>query len=386
MPLFYVRHDIDTLILAFFENFAGQGSDIDAIFEIEALVVDDVINDRTRSSVDGGHASKPHSPSPSRRGNSPPPPFRSPHTPTRSLSPSSPPIKIPLPMTSPGQMSTFPSSDASTPDDTPDIHVGPTPVRAGRDPNDERPPRTEPGQGAGPGSLEVFRSDSSDSTGRQLPTITRSPPPRPQLPPRHVRTRRDSHAVQSFRAAALAGMQPSNGGAQNNAGAQNQNGGGSSVQWQNSDPFSLNPPMNSAPMPDIIAPSPLGQLYGTVVMDEDQVNGGGGGGGMGQGLGVPQARRMRTMSAGAALLEPGNPFGHRRVSSSGSTRPMMWGHSREHLPETVQEAEDDAEDEPEEKNHQSSELMKMMKEMQEQQLKLEKQLKEIMSALSGGSR
>ena len=53
-------------IAAFLEGLSRQGSDIDAIFEIEAQVVDDVLNENTRSMAAGDVASKPQSPSRSR--------------------------------------------------------------------------------------------------------------------------------------------------------------------------------------------------------------------------------------------------------------------------------------------------------------------------------
>lgn len=349
------------VFIAFLEGIAGQGGDIDAIFEIEAQVVDDVINEHTRSDIAGGHASKPHSPS---RGS-----LTSPKTPRKETSehqtpPASPPIRVPQAVNSPGQMSDFPSS-AST-------HGDASPQTRGRMLQSSDDTQSEDLSGNGSARLELFRQDSehsnSNSNRQNLPTILRTPPPpRPALPPRHVRTRRDSQALQSFRMAALTTA--------NN----NSNGSNSSVAWSTADPFALNPPMSSISMNDGsgFTSSPLAQLYGTVVVEDGSLPRNTGG----IGLGVPpQARRLRTMSAGAALLESG-PRGHRRLSSNHSTRPTMFGHTEDEFPETVQEAEDDMEEQPGEAA-QSAEMLRMLAKMEDRQERIEAQMKEILDVLS----
>lgn len=340
---------------AFLDGLAGQGSDIDAIFEIEAQVVDDVINEHTRSFIAAGVASQPHSPS---RASStgPKTPKKDPRSESRSLQ-TSPPIRVPLPMSSPAQMSDFPNS-AST-------HGDESPQQRGRM-HDSSAHTSDDANRNGSATFEVFRQDSTDSDSRNLPTILRTPPARPALPPRHVRTRRDSHALQSFRMAALSNINTSN---------INDNLG----QGSNADPFGLGPPMSSIPLNDGgIMPSPLGQLYGTVVIDGQVPVGSNG---IGHGLPPPQARRLRTMSGGAALLEPSG-LHHRRLSSGHSMRPAILGHSNEEFPETVQEVEDDAEEQEGETGVRSAAVLDMLSKMQEKQERIESQMQEILNALS----
>lgn len=330
-----------TAIAGFLEGLAGQTSDIDAIFEIEAQVVDDVLNETTRS-VGAERASKPRSPS---RSGSPP---RKPAD-TKSL-PLSPLLESPPPplhvrnTSSPGQMTEFPSP-GSTDEASP--------------PRGQRlsDARSEDSHGV----LELFRQDSQQSSQYRLPTILQTPP-RLHLPPRHVRTRRDSHAVQLHR------MTTSGGQAAPQPGA-------------NSDPLALNSP-TTAPV-NGIGISPLGQLYGTVVVEEDGQETSLGPGTLTRGLPLSQAKRLRTMSAGANTSNRELPtFRGRRGSSNPSARPGMPDVPTEEQPETIQEAEDDAEKRKAEgSNKRDEEVMRLLEQVQGRQVRIESQMKELLEVL-----
>jgi hypothetical protein len=326
-----------TAVAGFLEGLAGQGSDIDAIFEIEAQIVDDVLNETTRS-VGAGRASKPQSPS---RSGSPP---RKPAD-TKSL-PLSPLLESPPPplhvrnTSSPGQMTEFPSPGSTGES---------SPLRGQR----LSDARSEDSHGV----LELFRQDSEQSSQHRLPTILQTPP-RLHLPPRHVRTRRDSHAVQLHRmttSGGQAGPQPS----------------------ANSDPLALISP-TTAPVTGI-GISPLGQLYGTVVVEEDGQESSLGLGALTRGLSVSQAKRLRTMSAGANTSNRELPaFRGRR----GSSNPGMPDVPTEELPETIQEAEDDAENrKAEASNKRDEEVMRLLEQVQSRQVRIESQMKELLEVL-----
>jgi len=325
-----------TAVAGFLEGLAGQGSDIDAIFEIEAQVVDDVLNETTRS-VGAGRASKPQSPS--RSGSPPRKPADKKSFPLSPLMESPPPPSHVRNTSSPGQMTEFPSPGSTNES---------SPLRGQR----LSDAHSEDSRGV----LELFRQDSQQSSQHMLPTILQTPP-RLQLPPRHVRTRRDSHVVQLHRmttSGGQAGLQPS----------------------ANSDPFALNSPTTA---PVTFGPSPLGQLYGTVVVDDGQESSLGAGS-LTRGLSLSQANRLRTMSAGANASNRELPaFRGRRGSSNPSARPGMPDAPTEELPETIQEAEDDAE--KRKAQGYDEEVMRLLEQVEGRQVRIESQMKELLEVL-----
>lgn len=327
---------------AFLEGLGGQGSDIDAIFEIEAQVVDDVLNEHTRSTDAGGIASKPQSPS---RSGSPPRKPANKETLQLHRPPESPPARAPIVVSSPGQLSEFPSSGSID---------GSSPLRGRR--------FSEAQSDDGQGAFELFRQDSQQSGQNKLPVILRTPP-RPQLPPRHVRTRRDSHVVQLHRMTALSGGQASQ-----------------PIAFP--DPFALNPPMGGPLGTEIgIGNSPLGQLYGTVVVEDGEENTPTSGA-LSRGLSFSQAKKLRTMSTGANSSNKDlSALRHRRRSSNPSTRPGMLDVPTEEFPETVQETEDDAERAPEGSAQPIGEVLRLLEQLQSRQGRIESQIKELLEVL-----
>jgi hypothetical protein len=330
---------------AFLEGLGGQGSNIDAIFEIEAQVVDDVLNEHTRSISTGDIASKPQSPS---RSGSPPRKSANKETLQLHTLPESPPAHAPNVVSSPGQLTEFPSSGSFD---------GSSPLRGRR--------ISEAHSDDSHGAFELFRQDSQQSSQNKLPVILRTPP-RPQLPPRHVRTRRNSQAVQLHRMAALSGNQ-------------------ASQSTANPDPFALNPPMTGPLVTETgVGPSPLGQLYGTVVVEDDEESTLGSGA-LSRRLSFSQAKRLRAMSTGANSSNKDlSALRHRRRSSNPSTRPGMLDVPTEELPETVQETEDDAERAPESSaqlNKRDEEVLRLLQQLQNRQGRIESQIKELLDML-----
>ena len=121
-----------------------------------------------------------------------------------------------------------------------------------------------------------------------------------------------------------------------------------------------------------VGPSPLGQLYGTVVVEEGEESSLGSGA-LSRGLSLSHAKRLRTMSAGANTSNRELPaFRHRRGSS---VQPGM-GVSTEELPETVQEAEDDAEIPMRDR-----EVLRLLEQVQDRQGRIESQIKELLEVL-----
>ncbi|KAF8318776.1 hypothetical protein DL93DRAFT_345555 [Clavulina sp. PMI_390] len=400
--------------LSFLDGLSGQEADIDTIFEIEAQVVDDVINEHTRSSIAGGHASRPQSPSRRSAFEAKTPKSDALELPTPGSSPSTPGIHFPISQLSPGQMSSFSGRserergrerDSSPPprgrDRGRSDAAEPRQVSAVRSVSRQRNDDNGADANGNPMSVELFRSDSepSDNGMPSLPTILRTAPQtmpvRPALPPRHVRTRRDSHAVASFRVAALASSTAnaangsanaaSNGSAHSQSGVPGEAPNYGAVNWAAPDPYALNPPMNppSILTEGALSPSPLARLYGSVVVEEESAPGGNNVAfATTPTLSHPQlpSARLRTTSGISSHLEPMTSR-HRRVSSSNSIRPLMFPTS-DHLPETVEEAVDDEEEAPEVARSQDREVFKLLEQMQKRQARMEEQMQELLQALS----
>ncbi|KAF9511363.1 hypothetical protein BS47DRAFT_1298922, partial [Hydnum rufescens UP504] len=184
--------------LTFLEGLGGQGSEIDAIFEIEARVVDEYLNEQLD---DHEIPSKPQTPTHSQSS-----PLSNHSSPSIEIpgakSPSSPPVM-------------FPGSQTPSP--------GP-----------ERP-------FMGSGSLNVFGEPESPKMSDHPMRYRLSPRP---LPPRHVRTRRDS-LFQRYRATPMT--------IANNGGLGAANASISTV-------LDLEPDST-------LDTSPLGMLFGTVVQE-----------------------------------------------------------------------------------------------------------------------
>lgn len=153
--------------------------------------------------------------------------------------------------------------------------------------------------------------------------------------------------------------------------------------------LSLNPPMSAV---DFSLSSPLGQLYGSIVRDEDDAS---------QQSLLGRAistvtRRGRKLSASAS---DGGGVGqgkwsHRRLSSNVSApRPVVERPDEEsgddndgddELPETVQEVEDEAEKKNVDTTRAGDErkdMLKMLREMKDRQRKMENQIADLLRVL-----
>jgi len=313
---------------AFLEGLAGQGSRIEAVFEIEAQVVDDQINllnpqpghehDRLSQSID--IPSKPLTPTPSDSS-----------SPTKkAASPS--PVKAPI-SSSPLPLIRFPGSN-----DAP------------------RSPASERGQGGGgggggDGGAPMFWTETTSSGAfADTEASVSSQPERPQvhwngllsperLPPRHVRTRRDSMAY--IRKRALSG----------------------GVATDTSTGLALN--TNASRQ------SPLGQLYGTIVEDEDE----------GDGLSateLPPTRRSRLISN----FSEGLAMHRRRLSNTPTQRPILEQPELElPEPETTQEIQDEEEEE-DSPMAENRALRRTLTDLENRQKRMEGQLERLITTLS----
>ena len=182
-----------------------------------------------------------------------------------------------------------------------------------------------------------------------------SPPP---LPPRHVRTRRDSTVLQMQRALATAG-------AANNSGVGAANPSISTV-------LDLEPT-------SVLDASPLGLLFGTVVEEGNKdpfsistatgVQ-------LGRGIGSI-TRRSQAMSASA---DAGAPSRRHSSNASAATKPKISGTADMPQPETVQEILDEEESGIDMKKG-DEEVMRMLGELERRQEKMEGQLDQLLAIL-----
>ena len=308
------------------EGLAGQESQIEAIFEIEAQVVDDQINllnpqpsyehDRQSQNID--IPSKPLTPTQSVSS-----------SPTKKVSPS--PIKIPT-STSPVPFIRFPGSNDHQ-----------------RSPSSER--GRQNGGGGGGAPMHWTETNSSGVFGDAEASVSSQPDrlqvhwdglvPNRKLPPRHVRTRRDSLAF--LRSRALSGG--------------------------NATSPSLTQALNNSTS----GPSPLGQLYGTIVVedeDEDDAL---------SATDPPLARRSRTISN----FSEGLALQRRRLSNQPMQRPIVEQPKLESEPETVQELQDEEEEgSPMAENR---EMRHMLMGLEDRQKRIEGQLERLIATLSQGT-
>jgi len=297
---------------AFLEGLGGQGSDIDAIFEIEAQVVDEYLNEQLDHQI---LSSKPN-------------------TPTRSPSsapsnPSSPSIQVPTGQSSRPNVA-FPGSESPLP----------------------APERSLIGSESS--SAPVFGDLESPTT--ENPVRYRLSPP--SLPPRHVRTRRDSTVLQMQRALATTA-------AANNTGVGTANPSISTV-------LDLEPT-------SVLDASPLGLLFGTVVEEGNKdpfsistatgVQ-------LGRGIGSI-TRRSQAMSTSA---DAGAPSRRHSSNVSVTTKPKLSGMADMPQPETVQEVLDEEESGIDVKKG-DEDVIRMLGELERRQEKMEGQLDQLLAIL-----
>jgi len=202
----------------------------------------------------------------------------------------------------------------------------------------------------GSGSLSVFGEPESPKMPDHLMRYRLSPRP---LPPRHVRTRRDS-VFQRYRPTPMT--------ATNNGGLGAANASISTV-------LDLEP--DSA-----LDTSPLGMLFGTVVQEgghDPFATSAATGVQLGRGTGS-LSRRTQALSDAGIL--------RRRLSSNVSvgTRPKMAAVSDTPQPETVQETRDEEEDGIDPKKREDG-VMRMLGELERRQVKIEGQLDQLIGIL-----
>lgn len=360
--------------VAIFEGLTGTDNEIDALFEIEAQVLDDEINEQNHHlGITGSpnHAAK-----------------RLPSI--HSLSSGS----------GDNNISSLPQPQLLSPPMMPSVASGTPPRASVQFPQDVQPMHSNDSNA----SSAVFMSDEdASSTGgggggemqqQQRPRAQQlqyfRPPPVP-LPLRHVRTRRDSVVGPQLKQLRGAGATtPQNGALMNPS---------ISAVLEMTGMGSNTPTMVS----------PLGQLFGTVVIDDDD-------GQHDDPVGPALMRRRRTMSAAATDIGLGHPHGissqHRRRASNLSSHGMRSemfpslsmtsasasgpgiGSGDSPQPETVQELEDEEEEEGveqlrekrkrKEQEHEvkgDGDVMRLLGELGERQAKIEGQLEALLMAL-----